>query len=96
MNKMNIGVIGLGVMGQNLALNMERNGFSVGTYDLDTVKQRDSIEKFADKKMLVAANLNEFLANLESPKKIMLMVPAGKPVDAVIVFIFIDLSYGLY
>lgn len=82
--KYNIGMIGLGVMGQNLALNIERNGFSVAAYDLDEKKQIDSAKKFNDKKMIVNKNLNEFLQILEAPKKLMLMVPAGNPVDIVI------------
>ena len=82
--KYKIGIIGLGVMGQNLALNMGRNGFSVAGYDLDTAKQTDAALKFADKKMFVATALDEFLEKLESPKKIMMMVPAGQPVDSVI------------
>ncbi len=82
--KYDIGIIGLGVMGQNLALNMERNGFSVAGYDLDSARQKDTREKFADKKMYVAADIEGFLSSLESPKKIMLMVPAGAVVDTVI------------
>ncbi len=84
MKKYNIGLIGLGVMGQNLALNIERNGFSLAGYDLDEKKQKSSHQKFAGKKMYVAKTLKEFLNFLESPKKIMMMVPAGKAVDAVI------------
>jgi len=84
MQQYNIGLIGLGVMGQNLALNIERNGFSVAGYDLDEAKQKSSLQKFAGKKMFVAKTLKELLDVLESPKKIMMMVPAGKAVDAVI------------
>ena len=80
----NIGLIGLGVMGQNLALNIERNGYSLSAYDLDPEKQKDAKEKFAGKNIYTASNLNEFLENLESPKQILIMVPAGPPVDAVI------------
>jgi len=92
--KYNIGIIGLGVMGQNLALNIARNGFSVASYDLDEKKQKESAEKFADKEMIVNKNLTEFLQNLESPKRIMLMVPAGKPVDVVINELKPQLSKG--
>jgi len=80
----NIGVIGLGVMGQNLALNIERNGFSVAGFDLDTAKQEESKKKFNGKNMEVANSLKDFITLLESPKKILMMVPAGDPVDAVI------------
>lgn len=84
MQKYNIGIIGLGVMGQNLALNMERNGFSVAGYDLDEKKQQASQDKFTGKRMIVTRSLKELVAVLESPRKIMMMVPAGKAVDAVI------------
>jgi 6-phosphogluconate dehydrogenase len=80
----NIGVIGLGVMGQNLALNIERNGFQVAGYDLSEEKRAAAKDKFAGKNMQVYGNLNEFISSLESPKRILMMVPAGKPVDAVI------------
>jgi len=78
---MDIGMIGLGVMGQNLALNIERHGYSVAGYDLDVAKLKS---KFEHKKIQVFNSLNEFVQTLESPKKILLMVPAGKAVDAVI------------
>lgn len=84
MAKQNIGLIGLGVMGQNLVLNMERNGFSIVGYDLDQAKLKASEKVFEGKNIIAAYSLKEFLQHLESPKKIMLMVPAGKPVDAVI------------
>ncbi len=82
--KYTIGIIGLGVMGQNLALNMERNGFSVSGYDLDKDKRKAAQEKFKNKKMVVAADIEQLSKYLESPKKIMMMVPAGQAVDAVI------------
>ena len=46
MTKQHIGVIGLGVMGRNLALNIERNGFSVAGYDLDRTRRRDAADAF--------------------------------------------------
>ena len=80
----NIGLIGLGVMGQNLALNIERNGYSLSAYDLDPDKQREASNKFVDKNMFTASNLKDFVKDLDSPKRILMMVPAGPPVDAVI------------
>ncbi|KAA3616921.1 MAG: decarboxylating NADP(+)-dependent phosphogluconate dehydrogenase [Calditrichaeota bacterium] len=82
--KYNIGVIGLGVMGQNLALNIERNKFSVAGFDLDEEKRSAAKDKFNGKVMQVCLDLNEFVSALESPKRILMMVPAGNPVDAVI------------
>ena len=78
------GVIGLGVMGRNLALNIERNGFPVASYDIDAEKARESRAAFAGKQMAVAATLEEFLAGVERPRRILIMVPAGSPVDAVV------------
>ncbi|HOH06877.1 MAG TPA: NAD(P)-binding domain-containing protein, partial [bacterium] len=84
MNSYSIGVIGLGVMGRNLALNIERNGYPVAGFDLDEKQRTSAAEKFTGKKMTVCPTLTEFVSLLESPKKILMMVPAGKPVDAVI------------
>ena len=79
-----IGVIGLGVMGQNLAMNIARNGYSVAGFDLSHDKQKDAIASFSGHDMIVTSSLKDFLDNLVSPRKILLMVPAGNPVDAVI------------
>ncbi len=78
------GVIGLGVMGRNLALNIERNGFPVAGYDIDAAKAKDARAAFAGKQMAVAATLDAFLGDLERPRRILIMVPAGSPVDAVV------------
>jgi 6-phosphogluconate dehydrogenase len=84
MNKANFGFIGLGVMGHMLALNMERNGFHVAGYDLDAAKVEAFGSKYPGKNLVACATLEQFLASLEHPRRIMLMVPAGKPVDAAI------------
>jgi 6-phosphogluconate dehydrogenase len=84
MEKQEFGIIGLGVMGRNLALNIERNGFSVAGFDLDENKRKESAGAFAGKKMIVAATVDGFVGALKSPKKILMMVPAGKAVDSVI------------
>ncbi len=81
----NIGLIGVGVMGQNLALNMESKGFSLIVYDLDKDKVRDFLATKAKGKNITAEDtVDKFVNSLESPKKIMFMVNAGKPVDSVI------------
>ena len=82
--RQSFGVIGLGVMGQNLALNIERNGHSVAAYDIDPAKVRSSRERFGGHDLVVADDLGGFLEALERPRRILLMVPAGKPVDTVI------------
>ena len=82
--KYQIGLIGLGVMGRNLALNMERNGYSVAGWDKDTRQQDSATQLFSGKHMLVSASLEEFLDRLTSPRRILLLVPAGNAVDALI------------
>jgi len=82
--KQKFGVIGLGVMGQNLALNIERNGYPVAGYDIQADKLEASRQRFAGKNLVVTGTLAEFLESLEQPRRILVMVPAGKPVDSVI------------
>ncbi len=85
MQKAAIGVVGLGVMGQSLALNMERNGFIVAGYDLDKEKVASFLTGKASGKRVFAVDTPEALmASLEKPRRILLMVPAGKPVDSAI------------
>ncbi|MEO0395175.1 MAG: NADP-dependent phosphogluconate dehydrogenase [Cyanobacteria bacterium P01_A01_bin.137] len=79
------GVIGLAVMGENLALNVERNGFPISVYNRSREKTDAFMANRAGGKNVVAAySLEEFVASLERPRRILLMVKAGKPVDAVI------------
>jgi 6-phosphogluconate dehydrogenase len=84
MEKANFGFMGLGVMGRMLALNMERNGFRVAGYDLDLNKVQAFGNNYPGKNLIACESLNEFLAALERPRRIMMMVPAGKPVDLAI------------
>ncbi len=80
-----IGVVGLGVMGHNLALNMERNGFPVAGYDLDPAKTRVFMEGSAAGRKIIAVNSPAALMEvLEKPRRILMMVPAGSPVDSAI------------
>ena len=84
MNEANFGFMGLGVMGHMLALNMERNGFRVAGYDIDVEKVKAFGTKYPGKNLTGCATLGEFLSVLERPRRIMMMVPAGKIVDAAI------------
>ena len=84
MEKANFGFMGLGVMGHMLALNMERHGFRVASYDIDAEKVKAFGTKYPGKQLIACSTLQEFLAALERPRRIMMMVPAGKPVDAAI------------
>ncbi|MCB9150448.1 MAG: NADP-dependent phosphogluconate dehydrogenase [Caldilineaceae bacterium] len=84
MTKANIGLIGLAVMGQNLVLNMERNGYAVAVYNRTTSTMREFVDAHPGKKLLPTETLAEFVQSLESPRKVMIMVKAGGAVDAVI------------
>ena len=80
-----IGIVGLGVMGHNLALNMERNGFPVAGYDLDAARTRAFLEGPAAGKNIAGVDSPAgLMAMLEKPRRILLMVPAGAPVDSAI------------
>src|SRR5438034_11482316 len=84
-NQCDIGLIGLAVMGENLALNMESKGFSVAVFNRTT----EVTEKFASgrakgKNIQPTQTIEEFVAALTRPRKAMIMVKAGPPVDAVI------------
>lgn len=85
MQKCDIGLIGLAVMGQNLALNMERNGFSVAVYNRTAARTEEFVAGPAKGKNIQAAyTVEELVSALEKPRQIMLMVKAGAPVDATI------------
>jgi len=80
-----IGVVGLGVMGSNLALNMERNGFRVAGYDLDAAKAKAFVTgAAAGKNVELAQSPDALMAILQKPRRVLLMVPAGPPVDSAI------------
>lgn len=85
MTQANFGMAGMGVMGSNLALNIERNGFTVAAWDRDF----SYLEKFingigAGKNVIITRTPEEFIKSLERPRRIMIMVKAGAPVDWVI------------
>ena len=80
----NLGLIGLGVMGENLALNFERNGFSVCGFDLDAGKRQQFAQRTQGLQACVARDLPALVACLQTPRRILLMVPAGQAVDAVL------------
>jgi 6-phosphogluconate dehydrogenase len=79
-----IGTVGLGVMGRNLVLNMADHGFAVAGYDLDPTKVEALRKESAGRDIRGAANILDLIALLRKPRAIMLLVPAGAPVDSVI------------
>lgn len=85
MTQQSFGLIGLAVMGENLALNVERNGFPVSVYNRTAAVTQKFMETRAKGKNFYAAyTIEEFVKSLERPRKILIMVKAGAPVDAVI------------
>lgn len=82
MGTADIGLIGLAVMGENLVLNMERNGFICAVYNRTTSKVDDFIKgRGAGKKFIGCHSIEDLVKNLKRPRKIMLMVKAGDVVD---------------
>jgi len=94
MAKQQVGIVGLGVMGENLALNIESRGFSVAGFDLDGKKVESFASRTRGKRAVAAKTQTEFLECLDSPRKVLIMVPAGKAVDAVIAGLRPHLSPG--
>ncbi|MTT32947.1 NADP-dependent phosphogluconate dehydrogenase [Terrilactibacillus sp. BCM23-1] len=85
MVKQQIGVVGLAVMGKNLALNIESRGYSVAVYNRTSSKTEEFLANEAKGKNFVGTySVEEFVESLESPRKILLMVKAGYPTDATI------------
>jgi 6-phosphogluconate dehydrogenase len=77
----NIGMVGLGVMGQNLALNIERNGYAVAIWDRDPAVRERFVANTKGKRIIDANSPEELVRALEKPRKIILLVKAGDPVD---------------
>src|SRR5512146_2618533 len=84
MGKADIGLIGLAVMGQNLALNMNDHGFTVAVFNRTTSK----VDEFIDKnkgagrfKIIGTHSVEELVAQLEKPRRVLLMVQVGQPID---------------
>src|SRR5215211_5200822 len=80
-----VGVIGLAVMGENLALNISRNGFPIAVYNRTSSRTKEFMDvRATDHDIQPAFTVPEFVAALERPRRIIVMVKAGSPVDAVI------------
>lgn len=84
MTKQQIGVIGLAVMGKNLAFNIESRGYSISVYNRSGSKTDEMMKEAEGKNVTAAYTLEEFVNSLETPRKILLMVKAGAATDATI------------
>ncbi len=83
--KADIGLIGLAVMGENLVLNMESKGYTVAVYNRSYEKVENFVNRRGKGKNIIGTgDLKEFVASLQAPRKVMIMVKAGKPVDDLI------------
>ena len=94
-----LGLIGLGVMGANLALNFERNGYVVAVYNRKEGEGQDVVSRFMkengkNKNFIPAATIGELVDKVSRPRKIVLMVTAGDPVDELVDQLLPHLSLG--
>ena len=95
MGKGHFGLIGLGVMGENLVLNAERNGFSSVVYNRTAQKTDEFLAgRGAGKQISGAYSLQEFVDKLERPRRILMMIKAGQPIDDTIASISPYLEEG--
>ena len=84
MTKQQIGVVGMAVMGKNLALNIESRGYSVAVYNRSREKTDEVLAEAKGKNFQGTYSIEEFVNSLEIPRKILLMVKAGAATDATI------------
>ena len=90
-----IGLIGLAVMGENLVLNMESKGFTVGVFNRTVARVDEFMAgRGAGKNFIGAHSIEELCASLAKPRKVMMLVKAGKPVDDFIELIIPHLEEG--
>jgi len=93
-SKQQIGVVGLAVMGKNLALNIESKGFSVALFNRSPEKTKELLEEAKGKNFVGTYSVEEFVASLEAPRKILIMVKAGQATDDTINQLVPHLSPG--
>lgn len=84
MTEAHIGVVGMAVMGKNLALNIESRGYTVAVFNRTTSKAKAVVDENSDKNLVFTETVEEFVNSLEKPRRILLMVQAGKATDATI------------
>lgn len=84
MSKQQIGVVGMAVMGRNLALNIESRGYTVSVFNRSREKTEEVIAENHGKKLVPYYTVQEFVESLETPRRILLMVKAGAGTDSAI------------
>jgi 6-phosphogluconate dehydrogenase len=94
MDKQQVGVVGLAVMGKNLALNIESKGFSVALFNRSPEKTKELLAEAQEKNFVGTFSIEEFVQSLEAPRKILIMVKAGQPTDDTINQLVPFLSQG--
>ncbi|QSE77342.1 NADP-dependent phosphogluconate dehydrogenase [Lactococcus taiwanensis] len=94
MAQANFGVVGMAVMGKNLALNVESRGYTVALFNRTTSKTEEVVAEHPDKKFVLTKTVEEFVAAIEKPRRIMLMVQAGAATDATIKSLLPHLDKG--
>ncbi|MGO5385777.1 NADP-dependent phosphogluconate dehydrogenase [Ligilactobacillus salivarius] len=94
MSKPQIGVVGMAVMGKNLALNIESRGYSVAIYNRTGSKTEKVVADHPDKNLVSSYTIEDFVNSLETPRRIILMVKAGAPTDATIKSLLPHLDKG--
>lgn len=94
MSKPQIGVVGMAVMGKNLALNIESRGYSVAIYNRTGSKTEKVVADHPDKNLVPSYTIEDFVNSLETPRRIILMVKAGAPTDATIKSLLSHLDKG--
>lgn len=94
MAKTQVGVVGMAVMGKNLALNIESRGYSVSLYNRTGSKTEQVVKDHPDKNFTPTYSIEEFVESIEKPRRILLMVKAGKGTDATIQSLLPHLDKG--
>ncbi|MFZ1668728.1 MAG: NADP-dependent phosphogluconate dehydrogenase, partial [Trichococcus flocculiformis] len=94
MSKQQIGVVGMAVMGKNLALNIESRGYSVSVFNRSGSKTEQVIAENPEKKLVPTYTIEEFVESLEKPRRIMMMVKAGEATDKTIQSLLPHLDKG--
>lgn len=84
MTKQKVGIIGMAVMGKNLALNIESRGYTISIFNRTISKAENVLRENPDRKIFMAKTIEEFVQSLETPRRIIMMVQAGNPTDLTI------------